>query len=537
MDAPTTTPWPTTYSAGGLVATVDHLASAAGAQLLAAGGSAADAAVAASAVLAVTSPHYCGIGGDLFVLVHDAAGPPTVLDAAGRAGSGADPGRLRDAGHTSMPVRGDVAAAPVPGCVDGWLALHERHGRRPFAEVLAPAVRLAAEGFPTAPILSFMLHTLEVTDGCDELTSVRPEPGERLVRPELAATLAAIAEHGRDGFYGGVFGRALVELGAGEYTDEDLAESQARWRDPLGLRVWGHDLWTPPPTSQGYLALTAARIAELCGLGPDDHPDPSDAAWVHLLVEASRLAGYDRKEVLFDGADGAALLDDSQLRTRAARFDPEALSGARSPDTGGGTMYLCAVDAAGMGVSLIQSNAKDFGCHVAVPGTGVLLHNRGIGFTLEAGHPAEYGPRRRPPHTLAPALITRPDGTLRAVLGTMGGDSQPQVVLQMAARLLVEGREAGEIIDAPRVVLAPAAGTEGTGFDTWADVDSQVVRIEAHAPDDWSPGLRRRGHEVEVAGVDPAGFGHAQLIEVRDDGMLAGAADPRSMSGAAVAAP
>ncbi len=532
---PTTEPWPTTYSTGGLVASVDHLASAAGAQLLAAGGSAADAAIGASAVLAVTSPHYCGIGGDLFALVHDGPGPPRVLDAAGRAGSGADPRRLREAGHTSIPVRGDVAAAPVPGCVDGWVELHAEHGRLPFAEVLAPASRLAVDGFPTAPILSFMLHTLEVRDGCDELTSVRPEPGERLVRPELAATLAAVAEHGRDGFYGGPFGRALIELGAGEYTEADLAESQARWVEPLGLRVWGHDLWTPPPTSQGYLSITSARIAELCGLDLDESLDPSDPAWVHLLVEASRLAGHDRGDVLHDGADGAALLDDSRLRSRAARFDPLGPSGARSPDAGGGTMYLCAVDAAGMGVSLIQSNAKDFGCHVAVPGTGVLLHNRGIGFTLEAGHPAEYGPRRRPPHTLAPALITRPDGTLRAVLGTMGGDSQPQVVLQMAARLLVAGLEAGDVIDAPRFVLASGAGAEGTGFDTWADVASQVVRVEAHAPDAWSSGLLDRGHAVEIAGVDPAGFGHAQLIEVRADGVLAGAADPRSMSGAAVA--
>ncbi len=535
MDVPTTAPWPTTYSTGGLVASVDHLASSAGAQLLAAGGSAADAAVAASAVLAVTSPHYCGIGGDLFALVHDGPGAPDVLDAAGRAGSGADPRRLRDAGHTSIPVRGDVAAAPVPGCVDGWLALHARYGRRPFAEVLAPALRHAADGFPTAPILSFMLHTLEVREGCDELTSVRPEPGERLVRPELAATLAAISDGGRIGFYGGEFGRALVELGAGEYTEADLAESQARWVEPLGLRVWGHDLWTPPPTSQGYLAITSARIAELCGLAPDERLDPAGPAWAHLLVEASRLAGHDREDVLHDRADGAALLDDARLRARATRFDPHGLAGYRGPDAGGGTMYLCAVDDTGMGVSLIQSNAKDFGCHVAVPGTGVLLHNRGIGFSLEPGHPAEYGPRRRPPHTLAPVLVTRSDGSLRAVLGAMGGDSQPQVVLQMLARLLVEGQEAGDVIHAPRFVLAPGAGSEGTGFDTWADVAAQVVRIEAHAPAEWSAGLQRLGHAVEVAGIDPAGFGHAQLIVVRDDGVLAGAADPRSMSGAAVA--
>lgn len=535
--SPSTEPWPTTYSPGGLVASVDHLASSAGVELLARGGGAVDAAVAASAVLAVTSPHMCGIGGDLFALVHDGTGPPTVVDAAGRAGSGADPDRLRAAGHDHVPVRGHVAAAPVPGCVDGWVALHERYGRRPFAEVLEPARRLAHDGFPVAPLLSFMLHTLEVDRGCDELTAHRPDPGGRLVRPELARTLDAIASGGRDAFYLGEFGDALLEVGRGEYVRADLERPQARRVDPVGLRVWGHELWTPPPTSQGYLTLASAGIAERCGEAAGAPIGPDDAAWAHRLVEASRLAGFDRPRRLFDGADVDELLDPALLDQRAARFDPERRCGLAAPDAGGGTMFLCAVDAQGMGVSLIQSNAKDFGCHVAVPGTGVLLHNRGIGFSLEPGHPAEYGPGRRPPHTLAPALVTRPDGSLRAVLGTMGGDSQPQVVLQLLARLLVHGQEAGEVVRAPRFVLAPGAQASGTGFDTWRDADEQVVRIEGHAPPGWPDGLVQRGHRVEVAGFDPAGFGHAQLIEVREDGLRAGAADPRSMTGAAVAAP
>lgn len=534
--SPSTEPWPTVYSPAGLVASVDQLASSAGAHLLAAGGSAADAAIAASAVLAVTSPHLCGIGGDLFALVHDGTGPPAVVDAAGRAGSGADPARLRAAGHTRIPIRGDVAAAPIPGCVDGWVRLHERFGRRPFAEVLAPALRAAEDGFPVSPLLSFMLHTLEVSEGCEELTSVRPAPGERLTRPQLADTLAAIVEGGRDAFYRGRFGAALVALGSGEYADDDLAESQARWVEPLRMRVWDHDLWTPPPTSQGYLTLAGASIAERCGLRPGQGIEPSDPAWAHLLVESARLAGFDRSDVLFDGAEPEALLDESLLAERAARFDPDTRSNVHSPVAEGGTVYLCVVDASGMGVSLIQSNAKDFGCHLAVPGTGVLLHNRGIGFSLTPGHPGEYGPGRRPAHTLSPAVITRADGSLRAVLGTMGGDSQPQIVLQLAARLLVHGDEAGDAIRAPRFVLAPGPDNDGTGFDTWADPEAQQVRIEAHAPSGWAAGLSERGHTVEVVGFDPAGFGHAQLIEVRDDAIRAGAADPRSMTGAAVAA-
>jgi gamma-glutamyltranspeptidase/glutathione hydrolase len=528
MDAPpAVTWWPTTYSAGGLVCSVDHLASSAGAELLAAGGSAADAAIAASAVLAVTSPHMCGMGGDLFALVHHAAGPPDALNASGRAGSGADPERLRSDGHRVMPFKGDVRSATVPGCVDGWCALHARHGRRPLAEVLAPAIRLAEGGFPAAPMLAFTLDRIRDVAGCEELTSIRPSIGDRVVRPGVARQLRAVAEGGRAAFYGGEFGERLLEAGEGEFAAADLEASSADWVAPLGLRVWGHDLWTAPPNSQGYLALAGARIAELAS-GEDGLPEPGSAAWAHHLVESARLAGHDRTAELHEHADGTALLDDARLAALAERFDPLGPSGAVAPTQGGGTIYLCAVDAEGTGVSLIQSNADTYGCHVAVAGTGILLHSRGIGFSLEPGHPAEYGPGRRPPHTLSPALITRDDGSLRAVLGTMGGDSQPQVVLQLAARLLAAGQEAGEAIAAPRFVLS--AGPHG--FSTW-DGDPQTIRVEQHAPETWEPGLLERGHAVELAGFDPAGFGHAHLIEVRDDGIRAGAADPRSMTGAA----
>lgn len=531
MDAPpAVTWWPTTHSPGGLVCSVDHLASSAGVELLAAGGTAADAAIAASAVLAVTSPHMCGMGGDLFALVHDGDGAPTALNASGRAGAGADPDRLRAEGHREVPFKDDVRAAPVPGCVDGWCALHERHGRRPLAEVLAPAIRLAEAGFPAALMLVFTLDRIRHVAGCEELTAIAPRIGDRVVRPGVARQLRAVADGGRAAFYEGEFGERLLEVGAGEYAAADLARSSADWVEPLGLDVWGHRLWTVPPNSQGYLALAGARIAELAAADAPVLADPADPAWAHLLVESARLAGHDRPSALHDGADGSTLLADDRLRSLAARFDPHGPSGAAAPTRGGGTIFLCAVDGEGMGVSLIQSNADGYGCHVAVPGTGILLHSRGIGFSLEPGHPAELRPGRRPPHTLSPALITRPDGSLRAVLGTMGGDSQPQVVLQLAARLLVAGQDAGEAIAAPRFVLA--AGPHG--FSTWGG-DPQRVRIEAHAPAAWADGLRERGHEVEVAGFDPAGFGHAHLIEVRDDGIRAGAADPRSMTGAAIA--
>ncbi len=516
-----------------MVCSVDRLASEAGVAMLRAGGNAVDAAVAASAVLTVTTPHMCGMGGDLFALVHGpatAAAEPLVLNASGRAGSGADPDRLRAEGHTRMPFRGDVRSAPVPGCVDGWLALHGRLGRLGLPDVLAPAVSLAEGGFPASPLLAFMLPALEGVDGCDELTGPDVDTGDHLRRPGAARTLRAIAAEGRDGFYGGEFGERLVEVGAGEYTADDLARPGADWVAGLALDVWGHRVWTVPPNSQGYLSLAAAWIAERVGLAVGGELDPADDAWAHCLVEASRLAAYDRPQVLHEHADATRLLAPDRLAERADRFDPQRAAALPGPSSAGGTIYLCTADGDGLAVSLIQSNASGFGCHVAVPGTGVLLHNRGVGFSLEAGHPAEYGPGRRPPHTLSPALVTRDDGSLRTVLGTMGGDSQPQVVVQMLARLLVAGQDPGAVIGGPRFTLA-ADGS--TGFDLWERPDHHV-RIEHHSPAAWREGLERRGHRVEVAEPDVAGFGHAHLIDLDREGHPAGAADPRAMVGAAL---
>ncbi len=513
----------------GVLCTVDRLASEAGAELLRAGGNAVDAAIAASAALAVTTPHMCGMGGDLFALVHLGTGPPAVLNASGRAGSGADPDRLRAEGHREMPFRFDVRSAPVPGCVDGWVALHKRFGRRSLADVLEPARRLATDGFPASPFLAFMVPSLDGVNGCEELANRHFAEGERVLRPGVARMLTAVADGGRAGFYEGEFGETLLQVGAGEYAPADLEHPNADWVEPLGLRVWDHAVWTVPPNSQGYLTLAAAAIAER--VAGADLPDVSDPSWPHLLVEAARLAGADRDAVLSDRADGAGLISDERLDAAAHRFRADRVAELVGPQREGGTIYLCAVDGEGCGVSLIQSNASGFGCHVAVPGTGVLLHNRGIGFSLEPGHPAEYGPGRRPPHTLSPALVTRRDGSLRAVLGTMGGDSQPQVVLQMLARLLVADEHPGEVIGAPRWVLTTPGNR---GFDTWKDPAAQIVRLEAHAPPAWADGLRDRGHRVEVAGADPAGFGHAHCIERSADGTLTGAADPRAIVGAAV---
>jgi gamma-glutamyltranspeptidase/glutathione hydrolase len=521
-------PFTTVYAPTAMVASADHLASEAGLAAMTAGGNAVDGAIAANAVLAVTSPHLCGLGGDLFALVHTAPGPPVALNAAGRAGSGADPDRLRAQGHTGMPYHHDIRSVTVPGCVDGWLALHERFGRMPLADVLASAVHYADHGFPASATLVGSVARLPAPAAAAPaalaLAAQAKRTGDLVRRPGVATALRAVAADGRAGFYGGAFGAGLLALGAGEYTEADLATPLADWVEPLGVATWGHDIWTIPPSSQGYLTIAAAWIAE----GLPLPSDPADPAWAHLLIEAAIAAGHDRVDVLSDTADGPALVAPSRLAPRRAAIRPDRASTVAAPAGAGDTTYLCVVDGDGNGVSLIQSNASGFGSGLFEPTTGINLHNRGLGFSLVAGHPAEYRPGHRPPHTLAPALVTRPDGRLAAVLGSQGGDGQPQVLLQVLARLLHAGQSPAEAIGSARWVLAGSA----KGFDTWS-MPSRTVAVEANAPPSWYEGLTARGHDVVTLDAFGHQFGHANLIVAATGGGLAGAADPRSRAGSA----
>lgn len=511
----------TVYAPSGMVSSVDHLASAAGVALLRAGGNAADAAVGASAVLAVTTQHMCGMGGDLLAMVQVGDAAPVALMAIGRAGSGADAAAMRSEGLTAMPMRGDVRSATVPGCVDGWLALHARFGRLPLAQVLEAAESYAREGFPAAPLLARAAGQLNPTlTGADDYRSAGGvRVGQRIRRPLVAATLDAVARNGRDAFYGGAFGSGLLDIGGGLFTEEDLRHPLAQWESPLMTTAWGYDIWTVPSPSQGYLTAAGARIADSLDI-PDD---PADPLWVHLLSEAARWAGHDRESVLFDGADGTALLGDDRLDALAAGIDPGVRQAPAATTRPGGTIHLCVVDSAGMGVSLTQSNAAGWGSHLVVPGTGIFLHNRGIGFSLTPGHPAELAPRTRPVHTLSPALVTGQHG-LTAVLGTQGGDIQPQVLLQLLARMLRGTEPPGSAVRAARWTLGDG------GFDSWKGDGPQVTTLEHDAPVTWDAGLMSRGHRV-VRTPPGANAGHAQVIMVSDDGMLAGAADPRAISG------
>lgn len=514
----------------GMVAAADRLAASAGTAILKEGGTAADAAVAAGAVMAVTNPHLGDLGGDMFALVHRPGEDPAALCAAGRAGSGSDALQMRCEDLAAVPTYDDIRAVTVPGCVDGWLALHARYGRLPLDQVLEPAITVAASGFPASTTLAASAETIVQLPGADDFTGAamlhggRVPPGATIRRPNVATVLAAVASSGRQAFYLGPFGEGLLELGGGWFKRSDLVVDLAEWVTPLCLRAWDHDLWCPPPPSQAYLTLAGAAVAGRLEL-PED---PGDALWPHLLVETARQVGKDRPQVLFDGADGAVLLEEARLAAQAAAVDPKQAGDDELTVVPGDTTALCAVDADHLAVSLIQSNASGWGARIAEPATGIFLHNRGIGFSLEPGHPAELQSGRRPPHTLSPALVTGSDGSLKAVLGTMGGDAQPQILLQILARLLAAGTSPSAAVEAPRWILGQG------GFGTWDEPGSAAVSLERDAPPGWRPGLAERGHQVVASQVDPDHrFGHAQVITIDGD-ELHGAADPRSLAGAAV---
>ena len=505
-----------------LVAAADQLAARAGDAIFAAGGNAVDAAIATNAAIAVTGPHLCGLGGDLFALIHDGS-KVHALNSSGRAGSGANADQLRAEGLAEMPFRHDIRVVTVPGCVDGWIALNERLGSLPLSVILQPAIDLAEQGFPASPLLVGAVRQLD-TKGAEtlhELSSQATHVGAVVRRPGVGRALRAIATSGRHGFYLGEFGQGLLQLGNGLFHERDLERSSAEWVTPLSSSAFGVELHTIPPNSQGYLTLGAASLLDGLELG-----DTDDDRWAHLTIEAAKVAGFDRPQVLSDRADGAALLEAITARRGLLNTNTASKIGVRSTD--GDTTYLCTAETDGFAVSLIQSNASGFGCWLAEPNTQINLHNRGLGFSLEQGHPAAFGPGRRPPHTLSPALATR-DGDFVSVFGTMGGDAQPQILLQIAARLFHHKQSPAEAIQAARWALAG----EKSGFDSWDDMSRQQVLLEGHVPSHWRERLTARGHRTRQRPEWDSVFGHAHAI-VRDEDGLSGAADPRARVSACI---
>lgn len=513
---------------GGVAVTPHVLASEAAGDVLRSGGNAADAAVAANAVLGMVLPTTCGIGGDLFAIVHaPGMDRPDVLNASGRGGSGLDAAAVRAEGHTEMPLRSPWSIT-APGCVDGWEALLERHGTLRLADLLTPAIRHGEEGFEVTLELSDALERIRPSiEGQASAAALypggrAPEPGEVIHRRRYASVLAEIARRGRDALYRGEVAAAVVAAAGERVTREDLERGHADWTEPIGIVVFGQTLWTVPPNSQGYLTAAAAWLLERTF----ERSDPSDPAYHHAVVEAYRAVAWERDDLVADPdhlpMPAGVLLDPGRLAPRLRELSPDRAASWPPPSPSpGGTAYLCVVDSNGMGVSLIQSNFTGIGSGISAGDTGIWLHNRGGGFSLVPGHPNEAAPGKRPLHTLSPTLWTD-DGRLTLLLGTRGGHQQPQYLLQAAAALHVAG------LDPTAAQLTPRWSMEAFGAG-----EQSVVLAEARMPEDVVVGLRRRGHVVRTAPAWPSGWGPISIIAVGAEGTRYAAADPRVSSAAA----
>lgn len=468
------------------------------------GGNAVDAAIAANAVQGVVAPETCGIGGDLFALVHaNGMEVPAALNASGRAGSGANTGELRSAGHSTIPPF-DAASITVPGCVDGWESLSSRFGTMPLADLLRPAIEHAENGFPPSDEL-----TRAFTRRAEQIAPYAPEfYGNGLItRDALASTLQRITEGGRSAFYEGPTAQAIMRAVPSIHTD-DLRRIQADWVEPISADVFERTGWTIPPNSQGYLTLASSWVFEEA----DPPTDPEDPSYVHLQIEAFRSVAWERDDVVADPLraplDPERLLAPERLRPRVEQIGTRAGTWPHPGPAAGGTAYLCCVDRSGMGVSLIQSNYMGIGSGIVAEGAGFLLHNRGAGFNLIDGHPNELAPGTRPLHTLSPTLWTR-EGMLDTVLGTRGGAYQPQLLLQIAAASMLAGDDPETALRRPR----------------WL-VDGARVRVESRMADHVVAELERRGHRVERAGDFESGWGPVSMIRAEGETLTA-VADPR----------
>jgi gamma-glutamyltranspeptidase/glutathione hydrolase len=519
----------------GMVATSQRAATAAGVEILRGGGNAADAAIAAAAALNVTEPTSTGLGGDCFALYFEAAtGAVTALNGSGRAPAALTLERVAADGLTALPPF-HPHTITVPGACAGWLDLLERHGSLPRAQVLAPAIRLAQEGFEVGTQTAhFWARGLDRQKGAANLEELSidgraPRAGERFTNPGLARTLRAIADGGKDAYYRGEIAEAIVAVvraAGGVMTADDLAAHASTWDEPISTAYRGHRIWECPPNGQGLTALIALEILEGFDLGA---LDPLGPERLHLLVEALRLAFADTRwyvtDPKFSPVPVAELLSPDYAARRRALIDPARATvdpQRGAPVAGSDTVYFCVVDGAGNACSFINSNYMGFGTGIVPRGYGFTLQNRGHGFSLDPAHPNALAPKKRPYHTIIPGMITRGDGSLYAPFGVMGGFMQPQGHVQVVVGLLDDGLAPQAAVDRPRFCIEPVDA-------------SGKVHLEEGIPAATGEALAARGHPLVtgVTGFARSLFGRGQIIRRDPDGTLTGGSDPRADGGAA----
>jgi gamma-glutamyltranspeptidase len=508
----------------GMVASCHPLATLAGVEVLKSGGTVADAAVAINAVLGVTQPNDCGLGGDFFCLYYEAATRRIhFLNGAGRAGSRAGLDELNRRSLDAVPLYGPGAVS-VPGVTQGWTMLLERFGTRPLGRLLEPAVHYAREGFPITDIVSQAIRERAAAIEDTEWRRVFTPNGEFLKtgqtfrQPDLARTLA---ELGNDPhlFYRGRVARAISERVSSEgfLTAADLAEHQGEWGEPIATTYRGYTVYETPPPTQGFAALLALNLLE--GFDLKARPVHS-TEHLHLMIEMNKLAYADRDRRLADPTRASvpidALLDKAYAARRREEFSPAKAQMYRWGDIAGDTTGFVVADKRGDVISVIQSIYKPFGSTVVAPGTGVVLHNRGAYFSTDPAHPNHFAPRKRPFHTLIACLVMRDDQPF-AGYATMGDDGQAMFHAQVLTNLLDYEMEIQEAIERPRFVcgaLNPGDATE-------------TVRIESRVPAQVRGALVRRGHRVMAVSDWFNRMGHGQGITFHD-GTMRGGADPRA---------
>jgi len=524
---------PATTAPNGLVTSPHSLASAAGLDLLRAGGSAVDAALATSAALSVLYPHMTGIGGDAFWLIHDArTGQVRYIDGGGRATAGGTLDAFARRGLSEVPLKGVLPGTlTVPGAVASWTEAHAAYGRLPLARCLESAIGYARDGFPVTARLAQWRDMARTDLAKSPEAALFLQPGPVLKNPDLARTLQAVASDGWYGFYDGDVAREMVRWSAandGFFSAPDLAAQRARWAEPIKGTYRDVTIYETPPPTQGFAVLEMLNLLEPFELhnrpflGPD---------YVHFMVQAKQLAYHDRDRHVADPRFAKVptdrLISKAYAAERRSLMDPDrALPWDRIPSYGslaGDTVYIAAVDKEGNAVSLIHSLYGIFGAAVVAGRTGVMLQNRSAYFSLDPSSPNKVEPGKTPLHTLIASLAYR-DDRLWAVLGCMGADGQPQIHLQTYLAMIDHGLDIQEALEAPRFLSGRFA--IGEARDT--------LHMEARFPPGTIDALEQRGHLVNRWGDwnETAGHAHGIVIDPAS-GLKVGGSDPRS-DGAAI---
>lgn len=519
----------------GAVSAGHPLAAQAGMRVLQDGGNATDAIIAMAGVLAVVRPHMNGIGGDAFGIFYDGeTGEVTALNASGRSGALATPEFFAAAGVDRVPGVGPLSVS-VPGAVAGWVDAHQRYGSMEFADLLATGIDYARNGFAVSTRLAqdFEEQGANLNEAGQNLYlpyGAPPPVGSLLRNPALAESLEVVANEGKQGFYQGAIARQLsafiTELG-GYLREDDFANHSSTWVEPLRGDYLNHEFVVMPPNTQGITQLALFEMSKAFEL---QAMEQNSADYLHTLIELKKLAFADRDRWVADPALADVpvdqLLEAAYLAERAQLVDAQTAAAEVEPGFGdeifaepngnqadaGDTVYITAVDQWGNAVSWIQSNFAGFGSGLLDEATGILLHNRGALFTLETGHPNQVAPGKRPYHTLSPVMALYPDGGFAFTLGTPGGDSQTQTILQITHNMLLFNMTPQQAIESPRFRSLGGLG----------------VAIENRISGSALQGLQERGHQLDVVEGWTATFGGAQMIHYDPDaGVLTAAADPR----------